>query len=287
VRVERRGEKPAGKPLHGAGKAGGGPGLGEGIYAFVSRIEDLYVLQSIRPRKVLLTYNRGTCSRLLARTEKPLPFSPGELILTLDPFFPQARAGDLAADIGALLERGYRYFVVNNLGQCSLFRNSEAVLVAGPWLYTFNQYALAFASSLGAEYFISPLENNRQNLERCFPRERRSSAFLTVFSWPSLFRMRADLRGLYGFKTFSGAREENFALAASPEGSLVFPEKPFSMVDKIPFLREARFKRFILDLSARPLNKNDYRDLMDAVNKGKPLPNTVRFNWKDGFFKSE
>jgi putative protease len=274
-------------PAGGTERAGGRekPGLGEGIYPFVSRIEDLYILQSVRPSRVLLAYNHKTCSRLLGRT--PLPFSPGELILTLDPFFPQAREGDLAADLRALLERGYRCFVVNNPGQFSLLRNSEAVLVAGPWLYTFNQYALAFIASLGAEYFISPLENNRQNLERCFPRESRNPAFVTVFSWPSLFRMRTDLRGVYDFKTFSDPRGENFALAASPEGSLVFPEKPFSIVDKIPFLKEARFNRFILDFSARPLNKSDYRDVMDAVKKGAPLPNTVRFNWKDGFFRND
>jgi putative protease len=295
-RPPARAERPAEKPFSGAGKAGAGSpgkgrgksGLGEGIYVFVSRIEDLYILQSKRPVKVLLAYSPGICSRLLGKTGKPLPFSPEELVLTLDPFFPQALERDLVRDIPALLEGGFRYFVVNNPGHFSLFRNSGAALIAGPWLYTFNQYALGFIASLGAEYFIGPLENNRQNLERCFPPEARSLALVTLFSWPSLFRMRADLRGLYGFKTFAGAREEMFSLASSPGGgSLVFPEKPFSIVDKIPFLREARFNRFILDLSARPLNKSDYRDLMEGVKNGTPLHNSVRFNWKDGFFKNE
>jgi putative protease len=49
-------------------------------------------------------------------------------------------------------------------------------------------------------------------------------------------------------------------------------------------LKEAGFKRFIIDLSGPPLKKNNYKDLMRTVNDGTPLPRTTRFNWKDGFY---
>ena len=82
---------------------------------------------------------------------------------------------------------------------------------------------------------------------------------------------------------------ENFTLVSGNEGSRVMPDKHFSIIDKIPFLKEAGFRRFIIDLSGTAacrqiLKKSEYRDLMQSVNDNAPLPNSVRFNWKNGFY---
>jgi putative protease len=257
----------------------------QGIYGAVSRTEDLYLLQSERPVKVMLAYTRKTAACLLG-AKPSLPFSPEELILTLDPYFPQAGEEVLDEEIPALIRLGYRQFVVNNPGHFSYFRNTDTSLIAGPYLYVFNQWARAFISSLGTDFFISPPENNRQNLERTVESGHRRPVFITVFSYPALFRIRANLEKVYSFGVFSDSREEEFRLISGRDGSLVYPERAFSIVDKIPFLKEAGFSRFILDLSGPPLKKADYKDLMRAVKNAAPVPNTGRFNWKDGFFQA-
>jgi putative protease len=274
--------------------------LPAGFYAMVSRIEDLYVLQSSRPAKVILTYSRQLAKRLLGRKEV-LPFPDRDIIISLDPFFPQEKDRELTEEIPALMEKGYTRFILNNLGHFSLFRkmaevkaanSREAVLIAGPWLYAFNKWAWKFIAYCGAEYCVSPLENNRQNLEKTFPDEdqvrlRRSRVFVTIFARPSLFRIRQDLGAFYRFENFTGNRGETFRLAPAPEGSLVFPWEPFSIVDKTPFLRESGFCRFILDFSSGPLKKAEYRNIMEAANQAVPFPGTNRFNWKNGFYRKE
>ncbi|MDR1277412.1 MAG: U32 family peptidase [Treponema sp.] len=262
----------------------------EGIYAAVSRTEDLYIVQSSRPVRVMLSYTRKTAARLLGKA--PLPFRPGEIILVLEPFFPQAMEKLLGEEIPLLLEKGYHQFMVNNPGHCSFFRSpapgqKKPLLIAGPYLYIFNRWAEQFVSSLGAGAFVSPLENNRQNLERTISPARRSLVFVTVFAWPALFRIRANLGPVYQFGEFSGGRNERFTLISEADGSQVLPEKPFSIVDKIPFLREAGFGRFILDFSGPPLKKARYRELIHAAETGLPLPGVSRFNWKDGFYHLE
>ncbi|MDR1575854.1 MAG: U32 family peptidase [Treponema sp.] len=287
-----------------AGPAKPGGVFSEGLYVAVSRIEDLYIVQSSRPEKVMLTLSRKIAACLLA-DNTPLPFRPAELILILDPFFPQDAAETTAAAVNGLIERGYRQFVLNNLGHFSLFRGggrngdmrSRLQLIAGPWLYMFNAWSLSFVSSLGVDGFVSPLENNRQNLERTLGQDRarpshngirpRSLFFVPVFAWPSLFRIRADIGAVYDFSSFADNRGENFFLVPGRDGSLALPEKPFSIIDKIPFLKEAGFSRFIIDLCGPVLRKGDYRDLMRAVEKGAPLPRSSRFNWKDGFYSLE
>jgi putative protease len=260
----------------------------EGIYAMVSRLEDLFVVQSVKPIRAIAEYNRKTAAWLLGEAKSPLPFRSGELILALDPYFPQAMDSILTEEIKGLIERGYRDFVVNNLGHFSLFRNMSGVrLIAGPYLYAFNRWSAAFISGLGADSLISPLENNRQNWEKTIEQNRRSQTFLTIFAYPALFRIRADLGPVYDFGSFQDSRGESFRLISERDGSRVYPEKPFAIVDKIPFLQEAGFRRFILDFSGPPLKKKDYKDIMNAVKNGSPVPNAVRFNWKDGFFTQE
>jgi putative protease len=271
----------------------------DGFYVSVSRPEDLYILQSERPVRVILALTRKNASRLLGK-EAPLPFKSGEIILSLDPYFPQGDEEPLAGEIKALIGKGYRQFMVNNPGHFSFFRGdalrrdpagqlpgARPALIAGPYLYVFNRWAASFVSSLGADNFVSPLENNRQNLEKTLSPGRRSLCFVTVLTWPALFRIRADLGGIYGFKGFTDSRGEGFRLSAGKEGSVVYPERPFSIVDKIPFLREAGFRRFIVDLSGQPLKKTAYRNLMKSLRNAAPLPETSRFNWKNGFYQAE
>ncbi|MDR2103424.1 MAG: U32 family peptidase [Treponema sp.] len=255
-----------------------------GLYGAVSRLEDLYILQSERPVRVMLDYTRKTADHLLNKG-LPLPFPPGEVFLVLDPYFPQKEEEILAEEIPELIRLGYRQFVVNNLGHYPYFRNTDATLMAGPYLYIFNTWARAFIASLGTDFFISPPENNRQNLERTVEPKRRQTALISVFSYPALFRIRADLGRIYSFGRFSDNREEEFRLVCGGGGSLVYPERPFSIVDKIPFLKEAGFSRFILDFSGMSLKKAEYKDIMRAVKNAAPLPNISRFNWKNGFFQ--
>ena len=286
------------QPKKGRSKRQGQADFPGGFYAMVSRIEDLYVLQSSRPVKAILTYSKKTVKQLLENRDKALPFPARDIILSLDPFFPQELDKELEEGISALIEKGYTRFIVNNPGHFSLFRGKSPAsgnskdqekisLIAGPWLYAFNEWAWDFIARSGAEYCVSPLENNRQNLEKTFTWEsgRRTQVFLTIFNRPSLFRIRSDLGRLYDFKNISGSRDETFLLAPAPEGTLVFPGESFSIVDKTPFLREAGFSRFILDFSSGPLKKAEYRIIMEAANQAIPLPGTSRFNWKNGFFR--
>ncbi|MDR2211696.1 MAG: U32 family peptidase [Spirochaetaceae bacterium] len=266
------------------------PEIPEGFYAALASVEDLYIAQSLRPAGVILPVNPKTVRALLQ--EKALPFKAGEIILTLNPFFPQQEDSFLEDALEKLENRGYRRFILNNPGHFSFFSKSKGrtLLLAGPWLYTFNGWAAAFAASLGAAAIVSPLENNRQNLEKTAVPNMRPSVLVTLFAWPPLFHIRSDLGKMYGFKHFNGVQGEAFSMIPGPENTVVIPGMPFSIVDKTPFLLAAGFRRFILDFSAGtftgsfPLKKKLYREVVTAAAQGQPLSGVSRFNWKDGFF---
>ncbi|MCX7655935.1 MAG: U32 family peptidase [Treponemataceae bacterium] len=294
--------------------------LPEGLYVAVRNREDLYIIQSYKPNRVLVAYTRDMAQWFLEE-KGAIPFSKKELVLVLDPYYPEETQDLLHQEIPLLLERGFTQFVINNPGQLALFRpylkkaysplsttkeqkteknqvpsrisqrekiadsiQQGPLLIAGPYLYTFNRWAYRFIRDVGFTFTIPPLEISRQNLEKTVPLENRSSILLTLFAYPALFRIRTDLSEVYSFSRFSDSQEEYFQLIAGKEGSLVIPTQPFSIVDKRPFLEQAGFRRFILDFSGPPLRKTDYKDVVAAYEKGEPLINTTRFNWKNGFY---
>jgi putative protease len=253
----------------------------------------MYTAQSLRPAALIVSLTRKTLSQL-SHTKTPLPFRPNDIILSFPAFWTEESFSLYGEFIPDLIKKGYKRFIINNMGQFSFFKNQQAkndaaLLIAGPSLYTFNRFSAAFFSAQNAALFITPLENNRQNLERTFDTNERNSVFITVFAYPPLFTIGSDLTKIYAPFEFSDNRDEHFRIShnGDRESSFVVPVKPFSITGKIPFLKKSGFKRFIVDFSGANVHKNDYKKIMGAALNALPINDSTYFNWKDGFFSAE
>ncbi len=276
----------AGKP--GAGKLSAFP---EGIYVQVSTIEDLYSILMDRPVRAILELTAETLPALLGEASVShsggagtLPFSKRELIISLDPFLPQEKEDGLSTALDRLVENGYVNFIVNNPGHIGMLRNRGLRLIAGPYLYTFNRWSIDWLNKQGLWQWITPLENSRDNLEASIDNSCREQAFVTVYAYPALFRMRFSLPKDYTFTFFSDRQGGSFKALSTQEGSYVFPEMPFSIADKTAVLQKAGFRRYVVDFSKTKVDRQEYRAVMDSLRKGTALEGVSRFNWKDGFY---
>jgi hypothetical protein len=108
-----------------------------------------------------------------------------------------------------------------------------------------------------------------------------------VFAYPQLFTIRGDLGKRYDFRYFKDRDGDDYELVTSPDTSVVIPAKPFSLVDRIPYLQKDGVTKFIVDFSFMDLKKQIYKRVMAAARDGVVLPDTGRFNWKDGFWNPE
>ena len=255
----------------------------EGIYVQVSSISDVFLVQGFNPVRIILEYNSETGYDLLHH-KTTLPVSKKQLYISLDPYCAAAQEDKLKAELDQLIADGYMNFVANNIAHLQMLKGAKVNVIAGPYLYTFNRWAVSWLENQNIGAFIMPYENSRRNLEATYEPNVRSRVLVPVFAYPSLFRMRFKLPEDYNFTYFQDKEGSVFKVNSTEDGSFVMPEEPFSILDKVNFVTSAGFKRLLIDFSKTKVTKSQIKSIMLSMTKGQPLPGISRFNWKDGFY---
>jgi len=264
--------------------------LPEGLYALVGRVADLHVLLTERPKKAMIFFDRKNAEQM-RKHEKELPFKRDSLVIWLDPWFPESDAERLQEDIDYWIGQGQFLWVANNVAHLGMLRNKKGprgepvVVVAGPWLYTFNAQAASFVLAEGADFIVPPYEIGKQDFQRASEDVPAQTFMPIVFSFPPLFRTRPDLAASYDFREFADRDGSVYELHSGGDYATVTSATPFSLVDRIPFLQKDGIDKFVLDFSCVGLQKSYYRQVVKAAQEGRVLPETSRFNWKDGFWR--
>ncbi len=258
----------------------------DGLYVQVSSVPDLFAVQGMNPVRVILEYNSETSYDLLNH-KTVLPFSKKQIYISLDPFCSSSAEDKLKSELDTLIADGYTNFVANNLAHIQLLKGNKVNVIAGPYLYTFNRWAVSWLENQGLGAFIMPYENSRRNLEATWEQNVRSRVLVPVFAYPALFRMRFKLPSDYDFTYFEDKEEKVFKVNSTPDGSFVMPEDPFSIVDKVTYIKQSGFKKILIDFSKTKVTRGQIKAITTSMTKGQPLPGISRFNWKDGFYSPQ
>ena len=161
-------------------------------------------------------------------------------------------------------------------------------MIAGPYLYTFNKWAVSFLENQNIMALQTPIENSERNLEETFAsKAERSRVLVSVFGYPVLFRMRFKLPEDYDFTFFRDKESTSFKVNSTPDGSFVMPELPFSITDKMETLKSKGWTRQLIDFSKTSVSKAELRTMVNLLRTKTVIPETSRFNWKDGFYNPE
>ena len=258
----------------------------DGVYVQVSSIADVFIVQGLNPVRVILEYNSETSYDLLNH-KTVLPFSKKQLYISLDPFCSALQEDKLKEELSTLIDDGYTNFVVNNLAHIQMLKKKNVNMIAGPYLYTFNRWAVSWLENQNIGAFIMPYENSRRNLESTYDENVRSRVLVPVFAYPALFRMRFKLPSDYDFTYFEDKEETVFKVNSTPDGSFVMPEQPFSILDKVNFITSSGFKKVLIDFSKTKVTRSQIKAITTSMAKSQPLPDVSRFNWKDGFYNPQ
>ena len=258
----------------------------EGMFVQVSTVGDMFSVQQMNPVRVVLELNFETKEDLLAK-KVVLPFSKKQIIISLNPYCPESTADELSLTLELLIGEGFKTFIVNNLAHIGMLKSKGVNMIAGPYLYTFNRWAVSWLENQNIGAFITPIENSRQNLLETFEKNVRDRVLVTVYAYPALFRMRFRLPKDYEFMYFWDKEETIFKVLTNEEGSFVMPENPFSIADKAESLKKDGIKRILVDFSRTKVTRQECKLVLNSIIKQQVIPETGRFNWKNGFYNPE
>ncbi len=259
----------------------------EGIWVLAGSVADMHVVQSERPAVCCLRLTRKNADQLI-KHEKTLPFRGAELALWLDPFFPEEDSVWLEETVLYRIKQGQKFFIANNPGHIPLLKKAGAeTIIAGPWLYMFNSYSAKLLLDAGAVLIMLPYEIAKQNMNRILETVPAGRLMPILFSYPPLFTIRGNILERLSSDVILDRDGEAYELYADQDRSFVIPAKPFSLTDRTQFFKKDGFTRFLIDLSLTALKKPVYKRIMQAAVQGTVLPETGRFNWKDGFWQAE
>ncbi len=264
----------------------------QGLYVAVSTIADAHLVQMAHPVRVIVELNNETEYDFLNKDtpEKSLlPYSKKMIFISLDPFAAEGDMEHLQKTVETLLANGYTQFVVNNLAHIAILKGKKDVkLLAGPYLYTFNKWAVSFLENQDLMAVQMPFEDGEQNLCDTFASyAERSRVLLPIFAYPALFRMRFKLPKDYDFTYFSDKQKMSFKVNSTADGSFVMPEMPFSIIEKLETISNKGFERHLLDFSKTRVLKGDMKNLLNLIYRHGHVDGSSRFNWKDGFYDPE
>jgi putative protease len=99
--------------------------------------------------------------------------------------------------------------------------------------------------------------------------------------------MRFKLPADYDFTFFEDKEGKVFKVNSTADGSFVMPEEPFSIVDKVQFIKASGFKKILIDFSKTKVTRSQIKAISTSLAKGQPLQGISRFNWKDGFYSPQ
>ena len=268
-----------------------------GLYVGVSTVADAHLVQMLHPVRIIIELNSETKYDFMHKdsAEKPLlPYSKKMIVISLDPFVAEGSADELRDTLKTLFDHGYRNFVVNNLAHISMLRGMKdergngTNLIAGPFLYTFNRWAVSFLENQNIMAVQMPFENSEKNLSLTFESDmEKSRVLIPVFAYPTLFRMRFKLPKDYDFTFFSDKEGMSFKVNSTADGSFVMPEAPFSIIERMDALKSKGWTHQLVDFSKTKTTKAVLKDFMSLMYKHEHVQGASKFNWKDGFYDPE
>jgi len=254
-----------------------------------------------KPKKLIVELNEETMKEMqnIELRKMISPFSKKDTILFLEPFLCESQCSILEDNLSFLLDAGYRSFILNNLSHIKILKelssskdnregNKELSLnlIAGPYLYTFNRYAIKYLEDVGLHKIVTPIENSYDNIISSQPlRASRSNIFITIFSYPTLFRISSPLPSSYNFSYFKDKEEMFFKAVSKESSSFVVPANPFSITQRVNSLKKDGFSHFILDFSHVMISPKDYNVIYNAFFTSSHIKGSYLFNWKEGFYK--
>jgi putative protease len=208
---------------------------------------------------------RGREARIIWR----LPFIMFETDL---PFYREA--------VTHLAEQGFRRFEAANLGHFPLLAGLDPEISTDYRLFSLNSQALLAWQELGATGCTLYIEDDADNMAQLLAADVPVPRRVLIYGSVPVLTTKIRIRDVKGDAPLVSDRGDGYRTTVRDGLTVVTPTKAFSLTGQRRRLQDMGCSSFIIDLSQLPAG--DWPRVLDAFNRGAPLPDTTEFNFQTG-----
>jgi len=227
------------------------------------KVDDLKLINKVTApwiQGVIVEISRKTLNQAKGRKMKGLG-SWKNVIWSLPAIIPEPDTGFYEKAVRQLIRGGAGKFQIASLGQAALFRRAAArggprrgrlVLYGSYSLNLLNSQAVLAAVDIGVDVPQLSVESDRANAERVVCALEGIHVGYTVYGYLPVFTTRMNHPDYQAGRHVVSPRGEKFFWRRSGGIGRLFPEKPYSVLNRRADLVKTGFSEWIVDLTNRP-----------------------------------
>ncbi len=198
-----------------------------------------------------------------------------KLWIELPPFVSEKKIEQVRQFCADIAKKGFNRFVLSQLSQVEMLP-PQSRFATNELVYAYNDAAAAWFMQQGAEWFISPVENEYENLLTGACR----NIVVPVYFRPRLFTSRQPVK--LPKNQFTDERKNRYQRHRVNGLTVITPEQPVCITQYANKLRGKNFNRFLIDLSFESADNNRLSHLLKLLAQSEGIPGTTVFNFKKG-----
>ncbi|MBP5668050.1 MAG: U32 family peptidase [Salinivirgaceae bacterium] len=195
--------------------------------------------------------------------------------IELPPFVSEKKIEQVRQFCANFANKGYNRFVLSHLSQADMLP-PQSRFATNELVYAYNDAAAAWLQQQGTEWFISPVENEYENLLTGACR----SIVVPVYFRPRLFISRMPVK--LPKNQFADEHKNRYQRHRINGLTIITPEQPVCITQYANKLRGKNFNRFLLDLSFEKPDNNHLAHLLKLLATSEGIQGTSAFNFKKG-----
>ena len=179
-----------------------------------------------------------------------------------------------------LAEQGFRRFEAANLAHFPLLKGLDVEICTDYRLFSLNSQALLAWQELGSAGCTLYIEDDAENMGQLLAADVAIPRRVLVYGSIPVLTTKITIRDVKGDAPLVSDRGDSYRTAIRDGLTVVTPTRAFSLTGQRRRLQEMGCGSFILDLSQ--LSAGEWPTVIDAFNRGNPLPDTTEFNFQTG-----
>lgn len=198
-----------------------------------------------------------------------------KFIFELPKFIQEGALGDYEKLIKSTYLKGFTQFSLSHISQKEILHKGSR-FISNENVYAFNDAALAFLSSEGAQNVVYPLENDFDNLAKI----KNKSGIIPLYFTPPVFVSRMPVK--MDDDAFFDDRRRCFFRQVRDGVTYIYPAMPVTWLHYRERFEHLGFRRFLIDFSGNVSSKHLHKRVLQHYNEGKALQPGTSFNMKMG-----